>query len=183
MNKTLITLITGGIVLTIGLITIFGLIGTYNGAASLKNTYDMKIKANEAEYDLLWKSIKQAAEIPEQKKQAFKEIFESYAGSRNNGSSNQMMTWVKETVPNIDLKVYDNLMNIITGSRDRWTTKQTELVSIAEQYNYRLTVFPGNVILPMMGFNKIEPKVITSSRTQDAFMTGQDNDTDVFNKK
>ena len=34
-----------------------------------------------------------------------------------------------------------------------------------------------------MGFNKIEPKVITSGRTQDAFVTGQDNDTDVFSKK
>lgn len=158
-------------------------IGSYNGAASLRNTYEMKVESNSAEFDNMWKKLKQAAEIPEQKKNAFKDIFEGYAGARSTGGDNQMMTWIKEAIPNADISVYDNLMNIIVGSRDTWTMKQTELVSVAEQYNKKLVVFPGNIILPIMGFELIKPKVITSTRTQQTFETGQDDDVALFPSK
>lgn len=165
-----------------GLILLFSAIASYNGAARLRNTYNMKVASNTAEFDNLWKKIKQASGVPAEKKQAFKEIFEGYAGSRSSGGKDQVMTWIKESVPNVDLTIYDKLMNIITGSRDTWTMKQTELVSIAEQYNARLSVFPGNVFLPMFGFEMIEPKVITSERTKETFSTGEDNDVDLFKK-
>jgi hypothetical protein len=136
MKTPKITLATTLIALvTIGAMTLisFGaiILSWQNTAASLKTSYEMKIKANQASFDDMWKKIKQAAQVPEQKKEAFKEIFNSYASSRSTGGDNQTMTWIKESVPNVDLKVYDQLMNIITGSRDTWTMKQTELVSIA----------------------------------------------------
>jgi hypothetical protein len=182
MNKTLLTLSALAIFAfgTLG----FGLalIGSYNGAATLRNTYEMKIKANESEFDNMFKKIQQASQIPNEKKNAFKEIYQGYASSRSSGSSNQMMTWIKEAVPNADLKIYDQLMNIITGSRDSWTMKQSELVSIAEQYNQRLSVIPGNFILPLMGFQKIDPKVITSTRTTEVFSSDKDDDLELFKK-
>lgn len=183
MNKYLTntTLVLAAIsILGIGALTAlisgFTILSWHNTASSLKTSYEMKVKANSGEFDNLWKKIKQAAQVPEQKKEAFKEIFNSYASSRSTGGDNQTMTWIKESVPNVDLKVYDQLMNIITGSRDTWTMKQTELVSIAEQYNIMLSQQPKAAILGFFGHQKIDPKVITSERTEAAFSSGQDND-------
>jgi hypothetical protein len=157
---------------------VFGLtvLSWHNTASSLRNSYEMKVVANSSELDNLWKKIKQSAQVPEQKKEAFKEIFNSYASSRSTGGENQTMTWIKESVPNVDLKVYDQLMNIITGSRDTWTMKQTELVSIAEQYNALLVSQPKGFFLSVFGHQKIDPKVITSERTEQTFSTGKDDD-------
>lgn len=158
-------------------------VGAYNGASSLKNTYEMKVKSNSAEFDNMFKKLKQVVQIPEQKKQAFREVFENYAKERSTGGDKQIMTWITEAVPNVDLNIYDQILNIITGSRDSWTMKQTELVSIAEQYNRKLSVFPSNVILGVFGFEKIDPKVITSTHTDEVFASGKDDDVLLFDTK
>ena len=182
-NKIIIGLCTAATVVFVGLGSLWYLFATYNTAASLQNTDEMKVKSNSAEFDNMWKKIQQASQIPEQKKNAFKEVFEGYAGARSTGGDNQMMTWIKESVPNLDLGIYDKLMNIITGSRDTWTNKQNELVSIAEQYNGLLVTQPRGSLLGMMGFKHIDPKVITSSKTEETFSTGKDDDVMLFNSK
>ncbi len=180
------TLILLGGIATILFVTLFGglvVASTYNGAAVLKNTYEMKVRSNSAEFDNMFKKLKQVVQIPEQKKQAFREIFENYAAQRSTGGDKQIMTWITEAVPSIDLNLYDQIMNIITGSRDSWTMKQTELVSVAEQYNRKLSVFPGNIILGIFGFEKIDPKVITSTHTEEVFSSGKDDDMTLFDTK
>lgn len=154
----------------------FTTLSWHNQAAILSNSYEMKVKANSGEFDNLWKKIKQSAQVPEQKKEAFKEIFNSYASARKTGGDNQVMTWLQESVPNVDLQTYDQLMNIITGSRDTWTMKQTELVSIAEQHNAMLVSQPRGFVLSLFGHKKIDPKVITSERTEQVFESGKDDD-------
>lgn len=148
----------------------------HNTANGIYNQYEMKIVDQKNQFDGMWKKVKQAAQVPEQKKEAFKEIFNSYAGSRSGGGENQVMTWVKEAVPAVDLSIHDQLMNIITGSRDTWTMKQTELVSIAEQYNAMLVTQPKGLILGFFGHKKIDPKIITSTRTEETFASGKDDD-------
>ena len=70
----------------------------------------------------------------------------------------------------------------VTSSRDAWTMRQVELVDISREYNQKLVTFPSNVILKMLGFQKIVPNVITSSSTEKAFETGKDDETKVFEK-
>jgi len=179
MNKTLILSIIAGIgIFSIGIIGVFGLtaLSWHNTAASVKVSYEMKVEDNASQFDNMWKKITQVSKIPEQKKEAFKEIFTSYAESRSSESDNQLMTWVQESVPNADLSTYDNVMNIIVGSRDTWTSKQTELVAVAETYNKFLVTQPRGFVLSMFGHTKIEPKVITSDKTEKVFATGKDND-------
>lgn len=183
MNKTILSLI---VVAGLGLLTSIILftygVGQYNSANTLKNTYEMKVKDNSSEFDNTWKTISQAAQIPEAKKNAFKEIYTDYAAARTSDGQGKVMAWIKESNPTIDLSTYDKLMNIIVGTRQSWTFRQKELVGIAEAYNLKLSVFPSNVILGMLGFQKIDPKVITSARTDEAFRTGQDNEVELFKK-
>lgn len=172
-----------GLALVTLLIGVIYAVGTYNSAATLQNTYNMKVKDNSSEFDNMWKTISQTAQIPEAKKNAFKEIYTEYAAARTSQSQNQMMTWVKESAPNVDLSTYDKLMNIITGTRQSWTFRQKELVAIAEEYNKKMVTFPSNILLGMFGFKAIDPKVITSSRTEETFQTGKDDDVNLFNNK
>jgi hypothetical protein len=171
-----------GIVL-IGIITLTWGISSYNGAASLKNTYEMKVKDNSSEFDNMWKKISQVCQIADSKKEAFRDIFNSYATARTPNGAGQVMFWVKENAPALDLKVYDNAQNIIVASRDGWTMRQKEMVDIAREYNQRLVTFPQNLFLSMFGFQKIDPKVITSSRTEKAFESGKDDDVSLTPKK
>lgn len=135
----------------------------------------MKLKDNESEFDNLWKKIAQATKIPEQKKEAFKEIYIGYADARTNESKNNLMTWVQENSPNLDLSIYDNLMNLIVSSRNSWTMRQKELIGVAESYNRTLVTQPSGLLLSFFRFERIEPKIITSTKTQEVFNTGLDD--------
>ena len=150
---------------------------TYNTAASLKNQYDMRVKANETVFDNTWKKINQSVQVTDMQKNALKDIFASHAAARSgNGDGGQLMKWVQESVPNVDVSVYKNLQNIITGARDEWTANQVALIDITREYNLGLAKFPSNIVLKIFGFEKIEPKIVTSGRTDKAFETGRDDD-------
>jgi hypothetical protein len=181
-TKWLVPLGALGVMVLFGFVLLFGVVGMYNTQATLKNTYEMKVKDNQSEFDNMWKKITQVVQIPEAKKEAFKEIFVSYAEARTTQASGKLMTWLQESVPTADLNAYDNAMNIIVASRDGWTMRQKELVDYARVYNQNLVTFPKNFILGMFGFQKIDPDIVTSTRTDEAFRTGQDEDVDLFKK-
>jgi hypothetical protein len=176
MKKLYIILAIAGVSLLVLIGLIGSVVGIYNRAATNRNAYEMKLKDNPSEMDNMWKKIAQVCQLADSKKDAFKEIFTSYAQARTPEDSGKMMLWVKENAPTLDLKVYDNAQNIIVASRDSWTFRQKELVGIAEEYNKDLVRFPNNIILGIFGFKKIDPKVITSTRTEKAFETGKDDD-------
>lgn len=177
MKKAPLIASIGITVLVFGVVLVGYLVGMHNRAASLCNTYEMKVKDNSSELDNLWKKINQVAQVSDANKNALLEIFQGYAAARtgtNGGGS--LANWIKESVPNVDLSTYKNLQNLIASSRDSWTMRQKELVDIAREYNQGLSVLPDKMLLSMMGFEKIDPKVITSTRTENAFIAGKDDD-------
>ena len=183
MSKLLLAGLGAFGVLTLIVVVLFASgVSVYNDAARLKNTYEAKVDANRGELDNLKKKISQVAQVSDEQMKSLENIFVKHAEARSSKSENQLMTWIKESVPNVDQKTFINLQNVIVGSRDSWTMRQTELVDISREYNQRLVVFPGNVFLKLMGFEKIIPKVITSTSTEKAFATGKDDDTELFSR-
>jgi hypothetical protein len=57
--------------------------------------------------------------------------------------------------------------------------RQKELVGIATTFNDMMVTFPKGPFLKLFGFKIIDPKIITSSRTEKAFATGKDDDVDL----
>lgn len=167
----------GGFCLTVGVLGIWAM-SQYNTASTLKNQYEAKVKANEAVFDNMWKKISQSSQVTDAQKNALKEVFIGYAQARSGGGPNtaSFINAVREAVPKVDVKIFTQLMNVITGSRDEWTANQIALVDISREYNLMLVKFPGNILLKLFGFQKIDPKVITSGRTEAAFSTGKDDD-------
>ncbi len=166
------------------IITIIGMvISTSNTEATLRTAIETKQKDNQSEFDNLFKKISQVAQVSEKQMSALKDIFVSHAEARtgdNDGGS--LMKWVQESVPNVDTSTFKNLQNIITSSRDAWTMRQKELLDLSREHTKLLRIFPSNIILSMLGRKEINIVIITSSRTQAAFETGKDDDTDVFKK-
>ncbi len=180
MSKTIITLIVviGGGALFAAILLFWG-IGTYNRAKTLHNQIDAKELANSTIFDNTWKKISQGSQVTEAQKNALKDIFVGYANARSGGKgSGSFINAVKEAIPNISLdKSFGKLLNIITGSRDEWTANQVALVDMGREYNLMLEVFPSNILLHALGFEKVNVKLVTSTRTDEAFKSGKDDST------
>lgn len=159
-------------------------ISVNNRDARLRNTITAKQKDNNSEYDNMWKKISQVAQVTEAQKEALKEILVSHAKARSgDDSKNLIMKWVQESIPNVDQSTYKTLMNVITSSRDSFTMRQKELLDIKREHDNLLDTFPSGTILAVLGRQKIDVVIVTSSRTEEAFKTGKDDDVNLFQQK
>jgi len=187
MSKGCMVMIGVGIVLVLfTIIMVISVISTLNTEGRLRTAIEAKQVDNTSEFDNMWKKLSQVAQIPEQKKNALMDIFNSHAKARSGGQKGgSLALWIKESVPNADLKVYDNLQNIIVSSRDRWTMRQKELIDLNRERTQMFRVIPSNIFLALGGRQEGDVKitVVTSSRTDKSFETGKDDDVDLFKKK
>jgi len=179
MAKWLIALI-GGLVFfgVIAVILFVWCVGLYNKEARLRNQIVAKQKDN------TWKKISQAAQVTDAQKQALMDIIVGNSKARaGNGNSGQLATFVHEAVPNVDTSTFNQLMNIVTSTRDAWTMRQKELLDFKREHDNLMDVFPGSILFSLLGKTKIDVTIVTSGRTEDAFKTGKDDDIDLFPKK
>ena len=184
-KRTVILLAIAAVLLVFGMIGCTYTIGVRNDDAKLRNTIKAKQEDNKNEFDNMWKKIAQVAEVTDEAKTALQQIFIEHAKARTTGGGG-LMKWVQESVPDVkpDSLPYKNLMNIITGSRDRWTMRQKELLDFKREHDNLIDTVPSGWVLAMMGrSDKIDVIIITSSRTEKTFETGKDDDVNVFKKK
>ena len=186
MSKgTIITLgVVGSIILVLVICLLYG-ISASNREARLRNQITAKQVDNTNEYDAMWKKIKQSAEVTDGQKEALRQIFVDHAKARagDGGQKGALALWIKESVPNVDTSTFNQLMNIITSSRDRFTMRQKELLDYKREHDNMIDTFPSSMILSFLGRGKIDVVIVTSSRTKEAFRTGEDDDVSVFDKK
>ena len=165
------------------IVIIGGMYFTYsNREITLAAQVSTKQEANKAQYDTMWKVISQKAQITEEYKTSFKDIYtaimEGRYGDERGGS---LMSWIQESNPNFDVSLYKDLMVSVEGQREKFLRDQKELIDLNREHDLVITTFPGSLFVgdrPM-----IEITVVTSAKTDADFATGQDNDVDVFQKK
>lgn len=175
-------LIVLGSVAVVVVMLLMYVVGLLNSEARLALTIEAKQVDNTSEFDNMWKKISQVAQVPEAKKDALKEIFVEYASARSGDkTSGSLANWIHESVPNVDLKEFENLQNIIVASRDSWTMRQKELIDLDREHDAMFVQFPTGQILGMFGRKRTEIVVITSSKTEKTFETGKDDDVKLFN--
>jgi hypothetical protein len=128
--------------------------------------------------DAMWKIIDQTAQVTVMQKTALMEIFNGYATARTgDDSSASLMKWIKECVPNVDQSTYTKLMNTIAAQREGFKFRQKEILDFKREHDNLIDVFPGNIFAALLGRNKIDVVIVTSTRTENAFKTGKDDDT------
>jgi hypothetical protein len=179
---TLIGLGIAGVVVVAILFWAIGLSNTYNkkfvtGKACQQNS--------EIVFDNTWKKIQQQAGVANEYKVGFKEIYVAMMDARYSGDSasgkETLMKWITESNPTFDVSLYKTLMNTIEGSRNEFTMEQKKLIDIDRELKSMKVTFPNSLVLGRK--DDLEIILVTSSKTEEAYKTGKDDDVDLFPKK
>jgi len=188
MNKKLI--IIGSILGLLGVGAIFiltlliGGIKFHNQEVRLRNLIVNKQTDNKNQMDKMWKNISQVAEVSDEQRKALVEIFTSHAAARTSEGQGRMMAWIKESVPDASptSATYQKLMNVITSERDGFTMRQKEILDFKREHDNLIDVFPGTIYAMILSRNKIDVVIVTSTRTEDAFKSRKDDETQLFKR-
>ena len=162
-------------------------VGLLNDEAKQANLIKAKQVDNTNEYDNTWKSISQSAQVTEAQAKALTDIAVQYAQARTGAGGGGSLIDVKavhEVVPNMDASTFKTLMNIITSKRDGFAMRQKELIALNNVHDNMVDprIIPSGWLCSMFGRKPIDIKIVTSTRTDNAFNTGKDDDTKVFSK-
>jgi hypothetical protein len=153
---------------------------TSNKEVRLRNKGGAQEQLCKNNFDNMFKTIAQVAQVSEQYKESFKEIYIPLIEGRYK-DQNLLMKWVTESNPNFDTKLYDKLVDIIESKRNGFEMEQKKLVSILEDHNNLLETMPSSWFVG--GRPHLQITFITSAKTKEVYRTGEDNDLDLFPKK
>jgi hypothetical protein len=168
-------------VVLFGLIVLILAITTSNGEIRLRNQVEAQKQNVEAVFDNTWKIIQQQAQVSDQYKESFREIYMGIMSERyDNARGGAVFSWITEQNPNFDIGLYENLQISIEAQRTTFTREQKKLIDLKKQHDVYLTVFPNSIFVG--GRAPIEITVITSAKTEEVYKTSQENDIDLFKK-
>ena len=152
-------------------------IGLDNQSARLINKSEAQKENLKVVYDKVWKVISQKAQVTDKYAGDFKGIYTEIMDSRYEKGDGTLMKWIHERNPNFDASLYASLSNSIEGLRSEFAMEQKKLLSVKEQHDNLRTTWPGTWFVSA---DPIEVEVITSGKTKQVFVTGEENDVDVF---
>lgn len=182
-------LITAGVFLILGLSIVFWAVGVSNTEIRTRNTGKAQQEVCAAFFDKMWKVLQQDAQVADQYKEAFKQIYPDLIAGRysqkdangnflkNDGS---LMKLIVESNPAFDTSLYNKLMNAIEGQREGFFVEQQKLIDIDLQHKNMRMTFPKSMVIGKRADLGIV--IIKSLKTDDAYKSGQENDVDLFKK-
>lgn len=152
----------------------------YNQEVSLRAVIMNKISANKSDLANAKRQVIQSGAVTEEGADLIIHAIQANASGRNGGDVFKMVT---EAVPNVDLSLHKNLMNIISATSENFNSRQKELLALKTAHDTLIRSFPGNLIFMMLGKSVIEVPIVTSSAVEQAYATGKDDNMTVFSKK
>jgi hypothetical protein len=174
-------LIGCGGLLAVGLVLVISFVVWYfsvmNREVRYRNEFSAQIKANETNYDNMWKTIQEKYQITDAYKDAVKGVIKESAEGRKGGA---LFKSIQESVPGLSVDIYKDMMATIEGKRNSFESHQKKLIDIKREHdNLRMTA-PSSFVLA--GVSELELKLVTSTRTNKAFDSGVDDEVG-FKKK
>ena len=173
-----ILLISG--IIGIALITLIMYVTLSNKEVRLNNAAVAQEQVCKLDFDNMFKTIKQTANVAEEAKESFKEIYFGITDKTYANDKNLVMKWVTVANPQFDMKLFDRLMTIIESKRNDNQYQQSKLADLQREWKDLTGTFPGSIFL---GSRTLNITFVTSARTKEVYRTGEDNDIDLFDKK
>lgn len=165
--------------------------GFYDSAnTTRKSAISRDLEAQQV-YDKTWKIISQKAQISDKYADDFKQTFIGANDARYKNKENMMMMWIQEQNPNLDPSLYRELGQAVEAQRNEYLSIVKAQISIAQEHNVKVTssgaFLPCTILRiignPQQACDTVTVRQVTSSRTDNAFKTGKDDDTQLFEKK
>jgi len=183
MKKVLIGSLVGVVVLIIIAVASMSTIWSHrNTAVSLDEQIKAQHVANKSNYDNMWKSFKEAAQVSDKQAEQFKDVFAEVMKERNGNKDNLLMEAVQEQNPNMSTELYMYLQNMIKAGRTEFDNNQKKIADIIREYN---TFIRKCVIMnAIFRFDILDANdyIVTSEKTEKAFETGKDDAIDLNSK-
>jgi len=167
------------------ILLLFGVLYVVSISNTERKLYQAGLAAqqnSEVVFDATWKTIKSQAQVTEEYKDGFKEIYTQLMEDRYKNDANAgketLMKWVQEANPSFDSGLYLKLMNTIEGSRNAFTFEQKKLIDINREHKTFKMLFPNYLIIGDRP--DLEIKLVTSTATKEAFSTTNEDDINLF---
>jgi hypothetical protein len=174
------------IAVVIGLVTVAIAIATIGISSSNKEIrLRSEIKSQklvcEAYYDKLWKVIAQKAEIANQYKEDFKEIYPKLIEGRyGNEKGGSLMKFIQESNPKFDISLYKDLMLSIEAERMGFFMEQKKLIDINNEHTIIRQTFPSSIFVGGRPDEKI--KIVSSTATKKVMESGKEDEIGIYKK-
>lgn len=168
---TVLVLVVGGMFFSIS-----------NQEVGLRNQVKAQQENLKVVFDTTWKIIQQQAEVADEYKDAFAKIYPSLMSGRyGNKRGGALLSFVKESNPEFNIKLYEKLANSIEAQRITFAGEQKKLIDLKREHDTLRQTFPAKFFVGSRPEIPIE--IVTSDKTDAAFQTGKENDVKLFGKK
>lgn len=172
-------IIIGVSILTFVIIVVIIGVSASNKEIRLRSQITAQKQVCEAFYDKLWKVIAQKAQVADQYKEAFKEIYpQLIEGRYGNEKGGTLMKWITESNPTFDVSLYKDLMTSIEAERAGFFMEQKRLVDLNNEHRIIRQTFPASIFIG--GRSDIAITIVSSDATKKVMETGKENDIDIF---
>lgn len=157
----------------------FGMYFSYNNSdARLRNLAEAQRGNLENVYDKMWKILQQKAQVSDQYRDAFKEIYPKLIEGRYSQGDGTLMKWIQESNPQFDVSLYKDLMNSIEVERTVFSNEQKKMLDIIREHNNLIKTVPGKWLVNNL--TEIAYTVISSTRSKAVMESGTDDDINLF---
>lgn len=175
-----IILIALFVILGCGICTVVGAYFTYNNQEiTLRAQAEAQRGKIEGVHDKMWKVIQQKAQVSNEYKNAFAEIYPAIMEGRYSGDGDgSLMKWVTEQNPNFDTSLYKDLMQSIEVLRSEFQRAQETMLDCIREHSTLCSTYPGRWFIS--NTSEIEYTVISSTKSKVVMDTGIDDDVKLF---
>jgi hypothetical protein len=150
-----------------------------NKEIRLRAQADAQVSKIEGVHDKMWKTLQQKAQISNEYKKAFAEIYPDIISGRYSGTNDgSLMKWVTEQNPHFDTTLYKDLSQSIEILRSEFQRNQETLIDIVREHKTLCSTYPG--IWLIKNTQAIEYEIITSTKSKMVMETKIDNDVNLF---
>ncbi len=162
-------------------ITCVGGCGYYFSVNKTEAQMRLQVEAQQdvckSHFDKMWKILQDQAGVTESYKNSFKDIYVGIMDGRYNDNPNLLMKWVQESNPQFDIRLFDRLMESIQVERTSFHTAQTKLIDMNREHKFYVSPNNRPTVWFLSNTQPVNVTIVTSARTENAYQTGQDNET------
>lgn len=177
MKKTII--ISAASLVAVLLIIFLIYTSASNKEIRLRSQLTAQKEVCEAFYDRMWKIIAQKAQVADQYKGAFKDIYPALIEGRyGNEKGGTLMKWITESNPTFDISLYKDLSASIEAERAGFFMEQKQLVDLNNEHRIVRYTFPGSLFIENRP--DVQITIVSSTATKQVMASGKEDSISIF---
>lgn len=198
MGKGLITLIVVAVIAALSGLWVYNKVNAeYNAGIALEIKLSAQYQDNQNTLDAATKKIVESVGVANLKSEKFRQIISDavkgrYEGKMQPGTGGAMFSAIQEAYPQLDLAIYDKIVDLIATERETFKQAQSKLLASVQQYKqwkntdiirqwFVAKYFPSDNLEARIGSKVVTGAaaleqiqlLVTSQGTDDAFNTGK----------